>query len=492
MIRVYLNGHNDTHNIYELLRILTEIQKIEFVNDEKVCNEDLFIISSLNGISVKTEVFKDGKLIAVNNIKDINKVNIKRDLNKKKSIAIKKSLYKVIEDMMGSTVPWGILTGIRPSKIVHELKEKEIKKDEIFNILTKEYLITEDKSKLLLEITDVEEKYLYPLDKNNYSLYVSIPFCPSKCVYCSFPSYPLGKWRDVVDKYTEALLNELEEIANLMKGKNIQTVYIGGGTPTSIPKENLVRIIKTINSLFGRENIKEFTVEAGRPDTIKEEILQNLKKNYVDRISINPQTMSKKTLELVGREHNPEDIEKAYNIAKKVGFNSINMDVIVGLPGEDVGDIKNTMKKILDLDPDNLTVHTLAIKKTSKLNIEKEKYDLAKTEKIKDMLKITKNFSKKMEMISYYMYRQKQILGNFENIGYAKKNKECIYNILMMEEKQTIIGAGSGAVSKIFYPSKNRLVRVPNVKNLKDYIDRKEEMIERKRVEINKMLTSEE
>ncbi|MBS4539694.1 coproporphyrinogen dehydrogenase HemZ [Clostridium sp. D2Q-11] len=491
MIKVYLNGHKNSHNIYELLRILMETSEIEFVDYDSIDNENLYIISSLEDNVIRTEIYKEGKLISDNIINDIDNINIRRDFEKKTSVGTKKSLYEAIKKVNNISSPWGILTGIRPSKIVHELREKGINKDEIFNILTEQYLIAKEKAQLLLEITEVESKYLYPLDKSNYNLYVSIPFCPTKCVYCSFPSYTLEKWEDLVDSYTETLLYEIRQIAELMKGQTINTVYIGGGTPTSIPKENLVKIISSINDLFGRENITEFTVEAGRPDTINEEILQALRDNHIDRISINPQTMNGETLKLIGRNHSPKDIEEAYIIAKDKGFKSINMDIIVGLPGEDLEDINNTMNHLSKLNPENLTVHTLAIKKTSKLNNEKEKYDIAEGEKIEKMLKLTEDYAARMGMKPYYMYRQKQILGNFENVGYAKEDKECIYNILIMEEKQTIIGVGAGAISKVYYPSQNRLERVPNVKSLKDYIDRIDEMIDRKSIGINNMLTAE-
>lgn len=492
MINIYLKGHENKHSIYELIRILMGTSEVEFVDNREIDDKETLIISSLEKGRVDTEIYKDGKLVSKNSIEDIDDINIKREYEKKEIIGLKKSLYKAIKNIKNNSTPWGILTGIRPSKIVHELMEKGIDREEIIDILTNEYFIAEDKSKLLLDIVEVESKYLYPLDKNNYSLYVSIPFCPTKCVYCSFPSYPLNRWNELVDIYTEKLIQEIIEVANMMEGKNIQTVYIGGGTPTSIPSKNLDRIIKKINMLFGRDNIEEFTVEAGRPDTINREMLEMLKENQIDRISINPQTMNRETLESIGRKHSPEEIEKAFKLAKDIGFKSINMDIIVGLPGEDVKDIENTMSHICRLNPDNLTVHTLAIKKSLKLNEEKEKYKISEENKIEEMLNITREYASKMDMEPYYMYRQKQILGNFENVGYTKPKEECIYNILIMEEKQTILGVGAGAISKVFYPSLNRLERVPNVKNLKDYIDRTDEMIRRKIKGLNNMLTLEE
>ncbi|WP_130806782.1 coproporphyrinogen dehydrogenase HemZ [Senegalia massiliensis] len=492
MVNIYLKNYNKKHDIYELVKVLMETNNINFIDNMNLYIKDYLIIIIVKSNSVNVGIYLDKKLISKNKIKSIDKINIKKPFDKKINIAIKKCVYKAVMNIKDINTSWGILTGIRPSKIVHDLKEKNVDENEIFNILTEEYLIDIKKANLLLKIRDIQEKYVYPLNKEHYSLYISIPFCPSRCIYCSFPSYSIKKWKLLVDDYTNSLIEEIKQMAIFMKDKTLKTIYIGGGTPTSIPVENLEKIIKAVYEYFDTQNTIEFTVEAGRVDTINKKVLEMLKENRIDRISINPQTMNNKTLKLMNRHHTKADIEEIFKLAKSMKFNSINMDVIIGLPGENLNDIKNTMEIIKELDPDNLTVHTLTIKKSSKLNKDLDEYDIIKEGSLYDMLNETVAYSKEMNMKPYYMYRQKQILGNFENVGYAKKYKECIYNISMMEEKQTIIGLGAGAVSKVFYPSSNKIIRVPNVVNLNDYINRIDDMIERKVSAVNKMLTEEE
>lgn len=284
-----------------------------------------------------------------------------------------------------------------------------------------------------------------------------------------------------MDEYTDKLIYEIGQIGDMMKEKTISTVYIGGGTPTAIPIDNLDRIIKAIYEYFGHDNIVEMTVEAGRPDTIYREMLEMLKENNVERISINPQTMNDNTLKLIGRRHYSKDIVESYYLAREIGFDIINMDLIVGLPTEGVKEITNTLKEIEKLNPENLTVHTLSIKRGSKFKATMDRYKIESQRIIDEMLENTRKFAEHMKLKPYYMYRQKQILGNMENIGYAKEGKECIYNIVMMEEKETVVAAGMGGVSKVFYPKENRIERISNVKSLEEYLNRVEEMVERKR-----------
>jgi coproporphyrinogen dehydrogenase HemZ len=263
-------------------------------------------------------------------------------------------------------------------------------------------------------------------------------------------------------------------------GKKIQTIYIGGGTPTTLSVSQLARIFDTIKYTIDLNHLEEFTVEAGRPDTINYKNLMFLKKENVTRLSINPQTMSNLTLKVIGRGHTAEELIESYRMAAGIGFKNINMDIIIGLPGEDGGAVKYTMEQLQKLSPANLTVHTLAIKRASRLREMKGNYSLPNQQEITAMLKITQNYAESMGLRPYYMYRQKHMVGNLENIGYTKPGYECIYNIQIMEEKQTIIALGVGAVSKFTFPNENRLERVPNVKNLEDYIERIDEMIDRK------------
>ncbi|MTI67638.1 MAG: coproporphyrinogen dehydrogenase HemZ [Firmicutes bacterium] len=485
MIKVLIKGHNFKYDVFELIRSLYEDNNIEFIEDEAlVNNQSLLIENNLykknETYEVETVIIKEYNIIS-KSLDNITNVDIKKD-NEKKNIKtlVKQSLFNAITKTLNNKPSWGILTGIRPTKIVHDLLDKNINRKEIKDILMNQYKISREKTNLLISIAKRERSFIYPLDKDKFSLYISIPFCPTRCIYCSFPSNSLKKSSSLVNIYIEKLLYEIEKIGQLTKDMKLEAVYIGGGTPTSISNNDLKRIINKIYEVFSKNTFKEFTVEAGRPDTINLELLNMLKSNGVERISINPQTMCNKTLEKIGRNHTREDIIKTYELAKRLGF-TINMDLIVGLPEEGINEIEYTMKEIKKLNPDNLTVHTLAIKKASKLMEKERNFKLAMGNDIKEMLKITKQYTKEMKMHPYYLYRQKKILGNYENVGYCKINKECIYNMLIMEEKQTIIAAGAGAVSKIYFPDSNRIQRVPNVKGLNEYIKRNGEMIERKK-----------
>jgi len=485
MIFVHLIGHNFEYEVREMIRVFFFNEEIKFIDDLKEYDEGILIVSKFNNTFDKlasiTQIYDDNQLVYDDHL-DIDTIDIGRDdIHKKIRVGIITNLYNGLNRISPVKAPWGILTGVRPLKIVHDLLDKNYDYDSIIDILTKGYKLFSEKAELLLNIAKKQRKYLYPLDDRRFSLYIAIPFCPTRCVYCSFPSCSIDKFGHMVDMYTDKLIYEIDEIGKLMADYNISTVYIGGGTPTAIPIKNLERIIQAVYRNFGKENIEEFTVEAGRPDTINYEMLSMLKDNHIDRISINPQTMNDRTLELIGRKHTSSDIIDVYHMAKNIGFPVINMDLIVGLPAEGVKEIRTTLSMIEKLDPENLTVHTLAVKRGSKFKDIMDQYQLKEQNIINEMLNETKIFAERMGLEPYYLYRQKQMLGNLENIGYAKKDKECLYNIKMMEEKETIIAAGMGAISKIYYPQEDRIERVPNVKSLKEYIDRVDEMIEKKR-----------
>ena len=487
MLKVKLIGHDRKTEISSFLKTFYSREKIEFVHETSSSDkQNLYIengvYSNNNIIKIETRIFKDDKCISSNVIENIDVIDIKEDnIKRKTAIGIKQSLFEAISKITDVDVPWGVLVGIRPTKIVHRLIDDGYKEEEIREVLLREYKLSKEKTNLIIKIAYGERKFLYSIDEDNFSLYISIPFCPSRCLYCSFPSNAVKEWGHLIDAYTDKLIYEIEELAEIMKHKKIETVYIGGGTPTAIPVKNLDNIIKKVYQCFGKENIKEFTVEAGRPDTIDRDMLLMFKENDIERISINPQSMHEPTLSVIGRNHSTEDIINAYELAKEIGFEVINMDLIVGLPGEGIEEVNYTMEAIKKLKPDNLTVHTMAVKKSSRLKDTIDQYKLAEQSDISKMLDITKEYAEDMNMYPYYMYRQKNILGNFENVGYTTKDKECIYNILIIEERQTIMAVGAGGVSKFYYPEEQRIERVPNVKNLVEYIKRTDEMIERKR-----------
>lgn len=394
----------------------------------------------------------------------------------------KRMMYDMLKKLTGRELPWGTLTGVRPTKIVYTLLEEGKNDREIKDYLKKEYYVSEKKGDLAIKVASNEKRLLEKIDYNNgYSLYAGIPFCPTTCLYCSFTSYPLAVWKDRVDTYVDAMLKELEFTSRLMKDKKLDTFYMGGGTPTTLEPEQLDRVLSFFEEHFDTTGLKEYTIEAGRPDSITRDKLLIMKKHGVDRISINPQTMNDDTLKLIGRHHTVEQIKEAFTLARECGFDNINMDLIIGLPGETREHIERTMREVALLAPDSLTVHSLAIKRAARLNIFREKYKDYAMVNTDDIINMTADCAAAMGMEPYYLYRQKNMAGNFENVGYSKPGREGIYNILIMEEKQTIMAVGAGASTKVVFPEENRIERVENVKDVTTYIENIDEMIDRKR-----------
>lgn len=394
---------------------------------------------------------------------------------------IKRRLYVVLKSQTGKNLPWGTLTGIRPTKIAMTKLEEGMSEKEIFEHMKTTYFASDEKIRLSIEIAQRERKLLSTIDyRNGYSLYVGIPFCPTTCLYCSFTSYPIGRWQGRTQLYLDALYKELDYVAEKKRGCTLDTVYFGGGTPTSLSPEDLEQLITKLKKTFDFSSVQEFTVEAGRPDSITREKLEVLKKHGVTRISINPQTMKQETLTLIGRRHSVDDVKEKYHMARELGFDNINMDLIIGLPQEELEDVRATMEEIKALAPDSVTVHSLAIKRAARLNTMKEVYKDLKITNTQEMIDLTAQYAREMGLEPYYLYRQKNMAGNFENVGYAAPGKACIYNVLIMEEQQTIIGCGAGTTTKRLFAEENRIERAENVKDVEQYIDRIHEMLERK------------
>ncbi len=396
---------------------------------------------------------------------------------------LKRSLYRCLSGLTGKKLPWGTLTGVRPTKIAYEKLEENIPEIAIKNYMSKQYLCSAEKIDLSLQVAGREITLLHKMDyRNGYSIYIGIPFCPSTCLYCSFTSYSLEKFGDFVEAYLEALYKEITFAGTCGLNKKITALYLGGGTPTTLTASQLNRLLSHIGNVFDVSSVLEYTVEAGRPDSITAEKLKVLKDHGVTRISINPQTMSQKTLDLIGRRHTAYQVIEAFHMAREAGHENINMDMIIGLPGEQKEDVAHTLDEIDKLKPDSLTVHTLALKRAARLNIQKEEYRKLAPADTLHMLQLTSDYAKTAGYLPYYLYRQKNMADNLENIGYARPDKEGIYNILIMEEKQTILALGAGALSKFVFQDENRIERVENVKSLKDYVERIDEMIGRKRI----------
>ncbi len=400
----------------------------------------------------------------------------------------KERLYLQLQQATDKSLPWGYMTGVRPSKNAMILMESGMNEEQVRETFMKKHFVSQEKTDLALCVAKKEQNILKEMDyRNGYSIYIGIPFCPTTCLYCSFTSYSLAAYQNKVDTYLDALEKEMEYVSEAMKGKRLDTIYFGGGTPTTLSPEQLDRILTKLEQLFDVAHARELTVEAGRPDSITREKLRVLKAHHVDRISINPQTMNQKTLDLIGRRHTVEQIEEAFYMAREEGFDNINMDMILGLPGENLVEVEHTLAKITALHPESLTVHSLAIKRAAALNIWRDQYADVSIENSEQMVEAAAKCAAGIGQEPYYMYRQKNMAGNYENVGYSVPGKECIYNILIMEEKQTIIAMGAGASSKIIFHEQDdtdanaRIERIENVKDVRNYIERIDEMIERKR-----------
>jgi oxygen-independent coproporphyrinogen-3 oxidase len=407
--------------------------------------------------------------------------------------AIQRQLFVFLREITGIKPPYGFLVGIRPSKIALDLIKKGFDKEFILDNYEKKYLVTKEKAELCYEVALLEAKYICE-DKNIISIYIGMPFCPTRCSYCSFASNPIKLCGNLVVPYLEALKYEIAEMGKYLKEKNlkVQSIYFGGGTPTSVKEEEFEFIMKAIHeNIYIHQNIEEYTVECGRPDSITEEKLLTMKKYSVDRISINPQTMNEHTLKNIGRGHSAVEVIEKFNLARRLNFDNINMDIILGLPGETIQDVNYTCEELLKLKPDSITVHGMSLKRASILH-EEQLYSheaLIDTQRneIKSMYEETTNLAEALALKPYYMYRQKNMVGNMENVGYCIKDKECIYNILMIEEKQTIIALGADAITKVIDYEKGSIERCANVKDVKLYIERIDEMIKNKIDALNKI-----
>jgi oxygen-independent coproporphyrinogen-3 oxidase len=482
-----LLGHNCVYDIQSISQIFFPNER--FTKLEKPSETGFTVVSSLQEDRCIGELFLDGSLVAARNmLVPQNKADssaqknytpvVENTLASETPLAqeirrrLMITLYLACQDYTSFCPPWGALTGIRPSKMCRLLLDKGLSEDEIVDACSNNYFARTDKIKLALEISRYENRVLAKQPENAVCVYIGIPFCPSRCLYCSFAS---NAGTQKADAYLTALKQELTTMASLIC-EPISAVYIGGGTPTALSAKQLESLLSLTVSLFAGNF--EFSVEAGRPDTIDLEKLQVMKAFGVTRISLNPQTMNDETLIRIGRGHTSADFYKSYALARTAGFDNINTDIILGLPGETAADVKNTLDSVIELNPENITVHILTVKRASKLAETLEKYPLASAAELAQMIEISSEYCKDGGLVPYYMYRQKNMLGNFENVGYCRPGKECVYNICIMEETETVWAAGAGAVSKIIMGS--RLQRVFNVKNLDEYITRIDEMINRK------------
>ena len=396
---------------------------------------------------------------------------------------LKRELYAMLSTYTGHSLPWGTLSGIRPTKIPMKYLEEGLSREEIRSRIRADYLASDAKIDLALEVAENERTLLadVPLGDDTFSLYLNVPFCPSICLYCTFSSSPASVWGKRMDDYLDALIREMK--TGLTGRPSPTTVYIGGGTPTSLEPQQLDRLLTAVEETWDLSGCLEFTVEAGRPDSITRDKLAVLRNHGISRISVNPQTMNQRTLDLIGRRHTVEDTVRAFRLAREMGFDNINMDIILGLPGETAADVAHTVSEIERLGPDSFTVHSLAVKRASRLTkslreaheaglIEDyTRYEGLSFENSEEIIGIAYDAARRMGMAPYYLYRQKNMKGGLENTGFALPGKACLYNILIMEELQEIRAFGSGASTKLLFPD-GRIERRINPKDVKTYLER--------------------
>ena len=475
MIRIYTNRENYQYDLHALFKAFYPEQEV------RVYGEHMASDGESDG-SRAVIYFYDRQVEAVFDIdREKQYTNIyKNDTHVTKDI-LKLSVYEDLCDYTGRTLPWGNLTGIRPTKLPMGMLKEGMCDAEIIAQMKETHALSDEKAQLSLDIAKREKKILEKIHyQNGYSLYIGIPFCPTTCLYCSFTSYPIAMWRKRIDDYLQALFREIDFVSEVYREKLLDTVYIGGGTPTTLEADALDRVLLYIREKLDFSHVTEFTVEAGRADSITKEKLVVLKKHGVTRISVNPQTMKDETLKMIGRQHTVEQVRQAFRFAREAGFDNINMDIILGLPGELEADVQHTIDEIIRLNPDSLTVHSLAIKRASRLREWIEENGIASLKNTDSTMEIARKGSDMLGMKPYYLYRQKNMSGNFENVGYAREGKYGIYNILIMEEVQTIVALGAGSITKRVYPD-GRIERCENVKDVSQYIERIGEMLERKK-----------
>lgn len=471
-------GDNISHNDVQVLaQVFFHHMGFELVDD--VPNDGLCLaVEKTPDGSVFAGLFRDGRML--HHSQAPPKTAGDTDA---KPVAL--AVYEVLSAFTGYKPPWGLLTGIRPAKLITAGFVKGLDKWQASMDMSSRYLVKRDKALLCAHVAEVQGLIMKTSPENAISIYISIAFCPTICHYCSFSAYPLQRFKGRMEGYMQALIKEISHLGRVSHDKFVENIYIGGGTPTALDDNNFQILLDTIAKAFDISGVLEYTVEAGRPDTITQNKLAIMKNSGVNRISINPQTLKQDTLDKIGRGHTVEEFFHAYKLAENAGFDHVNIDLILGLTDETVDDVKNTIDGILALSPKSVTVHTLAIKRASKLKEELGSFGKTEHSQLEEMLEVTVKTMTKAGLLPYYLYRQKNSPGNFENVGYAKEGYEGRYNIHMMEETRSVYAAGCGAISKLVDNTNGRINRIVNPRDLDQYIQRIDEIIERKELALS-------
>ena len=463
-----IDSHPFRYEMEALCRMFLHGRELKITEEAEIPPKEDYIYTALEGDEITVKAKIDGKY-----------AEAKRTAENDHARNMELAVFGVLTEILSIRPKWGVLTGIRPVKLAMQLHDTELSEEEIRKKLKEERLVSDEKLDLLLTTMEHELEIRASSRPNSVSLYISIPFCPSRCSYCTFTSHSVEKAAKLIPQYVELLCGELKDIAVLIDeiGLHLETVYMGGGTPTVLTAKQLDRVLSTVNESFDMTGVRELTVEAGRPDTITAEKLAVLKKNGVGRISINPQTMDDEVLAAIGRKHTAEDVKNAFTLAKTFGFDSINMDLISGLPGDNMEKFRKTIAEVIAMNPDNITLHTLTVKHGANLAPMAQSVFAATADAMNEYA--YGEFAK-AGYFPYYLYRQKGTVDNLENVGFCKPGKEGIYNIFIMDETHTVLSAGAGGVTKMKAPYDKKIERIFNFKYPYEYIERFELMNERK------------
>ncbi len=470
------SGNDYKYELESVVKLFFPAQLFTLLYDERNTEGDLCFMRKKTG-KTKTYLYAFVRINDKTAKLSSSVMNNEENLDKKCELELARLLFLCLKKLTGITPGWGLITGVRPVKRVNRMLEEGYTKEQIMQELDTKYLVSKEKINLAFLTAKAQNVILKNLKNDTFSLYVSIPFCPSRCSYCSFVSQSIDRVKKIIPQYIENLCEEIKYTAKIASELNLKldTVYFGGGTPTAITAQQLEALMKAVNSSFDLSHLREYTVEAGRADTINREKLEVIKNNKATRISINPQTLNDDVLKAIGRKHTAQQVIDSFNLAREIGFDNINMDLIAGLPSDTVRSFKATLDKVIDLNPENVTVHTLSIKRAADLNH-------GDREVLHNPVpKMIEYSSKKLienGYNPYYLYRQKNTLGNLENIGFSKKNSESLYNIYIMEEIQTILATGAGASTKLV--SESGIERIYNYKHPLEYNNHFELMLEKK------------
>lgn len=467
-MNLIIASHPFHYEMEALCRMFLHGRELKITEENEIPPEEDYIYTALEGGKITVKAKIDGKY-----------AETERFAETEQARNMEIAAYEVLARILSIRPKWGVLTGIRPVKLAMLMHDEGLSEEEIRTKLREERLVSDEKLDLLLSTMEHELEIRASSKPNSVSLYISIPFCPSRCSYCTFTSHSVEKAAKLIPQYVTLLCSELEDIAVLIKelGLCLETVYMGGGTPTVLTAQQLDDVLSTVNRCFDMSGVREITIEAGRPDTITAEKLSVLKKNGVGRISINPQTMDDEVLAGIGRKHTAKDVKDAFALARTFDFDSINMDLISGLPGDNAEKFRRTIDEVLAMGPDNITLHTLTVKHGANLAPMAQSI-FAST--VDEMNEYAYGEFAKAGYFPYYLYRQKGTVDNLENTGFCKPGKEGIYNIFIMDETHSIISAGAGGVTKMKAPYGKKIERIFNFKYPYEYIERFELMNERK------------